>query len=310
MSACYPGGVAAVQPGETKPRRGGVGAHVAIPRAAPPPARPIPAALAGSIRRVQLPPGRKLVALTLDLCEQPGEVAGYDAPVFDYLRRENIKATIFAGGKWLVTHPGRTHELMADPLFEIASHGWHHRNMRGLTGAALAEEIGGPVRAYAAARAELAAKSCIAARPDAGLSSVPDTMPLFRFPFGACNPAALSAVAAAGQLAIQWDVSTGDPSPQQSAAAIASVMVRSIRPGSIVLAHANGRGHNTAAALPLAIPKLKAMGFEFVTVSELLAAGRPEIAQTCYDQRPGDTDRYDVLFAGRRAVARPGQHVE
>jgi hypothetical protein len=35
------------------------------------------------------------------------------------------------------------------------------------------------------------------------------------------------------------------------------------------------------------------MGFEFVTVSELLDAGTPVVSQTCFDSRPGDTDRYD-----------------
>ena len=78
------------------------------------------------------------------------------------------------------------------------------------------------------------------------------------------------------------------------------------RPGSIIIAHANGRGYHTAAALPLAIPKLKALGYEFVTVSELLAAGRPVVASTCYDSRPGDTDRYDRLLQVSRAPARSG----
>ena len=58
------------------------------------------------------------------------------------------------------------------------------------------------------------------------------------------------------------------------------------------------RSH-TAEALPLVIPKLKALGYEFVTVSELLAAGKPVISETCYDSRPGDTDRYDNLLALR-----------
>ena len=62
-----------------------------------------------------------------------------------------------------------------------------------------------------------------------------------------------------------------------------------------MISHANGRGWNTAAALPLAIPKLKAMGYTFVTVSELLARGKPVITETCYDTHPGDTDRYDFL---------------
>lgn len=266
---------------------------------------PIPAALRGAIRRVELPKGsRKLIALTLDLCEQTGEIAGYDGAIFDYLRRERIKATLFAGGKWMRSHEPRTRELVADPLFELGNHGWAHRNLRLLQGVALRDEITGPQRAYEAIRARLDTDQCLAG--DASRRVAP-RLGLFRFPFGACNQAALDAVNDAGLLAIQWDLSTGDPSPTQSARAIADAMVRGARPGSIIIAHANGRGFNTAAALPLAIPRLRAMGFEFVTVGELLAAGRPVIAATCYDSRPGDTERYDALFTLRavRPAAAP-----
>ncbi len=262
---------------------------------------PVPPGLRGAIRRVELPKGsRKLVALTLDLCEQTGEIAGYDGAIFDYLRRERVKATLFTGGKWMRSHEPRARQLIIDPLFEMANHGWAHRNLRLLTGTGLRDEIVGPQRAYEAVRADLlndkglAADQCLS--PDASLR-VPARIGLFRFPFGACNAAALDAVNDAGLLAIQWDLSTGDPSPTQSARAIADAMIRNAKPGSIIIAHANGRGFNTAAALPIAIPKLRALGFEFVTVSELLAAGRPVIAQSCYDSRPGDTDRYDALFA-------------
>src|SRR5262245_31441567 len=50
----------------------------------------------GAVRRVDLPAGKKMIALTFDLCEQPGEIAGYDGAIIDYLRRENVKATFFA----------------------------------------------------------------------------------------------------------------------------------------------------------------------------------------------------------------------
>lgn len=262
---------------------------------------PIPPGLRGAIRRVELPKGsRKLVALTLDLCEQTGEIAGYDGAIFDFLRREKVKATLFTGGKWMRSHEPRARQLITDPLFETGNHGWAHRNLRLLSGTALRDEIAGPQRAYEAIRAGLAADQCL---PGNGTTRVPPRIGLFRFPFGACNQASLDAVNDAGLLAIQWDLSTGDPSPTQSARAIADAMVRNARPGSIIIAHANGRGFNTAAALPIAIPKLRAMGFEFVTVSELLAAGRAVIAPTCYDSRPGDTDRYDNLFALKPARA-------
>jgi peptidoglycan-N-acetylglucosamine deacetylase len=64
------------------------------------------------------------------------------------------------------------------------------------------------------------------------------------------------------------------------------------RPGSIVIAHANGKGRETARALPLFVPKLLAQGYRFVTVDELLAAGTPVAAKTCYEMRPGDNDHY------------------
>ena len=256
----------------------------------------VDAALRGSIRRVELPKGQKLIALTFDLCEDRGEIAGYEGRIIDYLRHENVKATLFAGGKWMRSHLARTKQLMTDPLFELANHAEAHRNLRLLNGINLTDEILGPQRAYEAIRSEVTATQCSAAAPD-GLAAVPQRMSLFRFPFGACKPQAMAAVNDAGLLAVQWDLSTGDPDPRQSAQAIARAMIKSVKPGSIIIAHANGRGWNTADALPLAIPKLKAAGFEFVTVSELLAAGKPVIAETCYDNKPGDTDRYDTLHA-------------
>ncbi|MFN0218169.1 MAG: polysaccharide deacetylase family protein [Hyphomicrobium sp.] len=260
------------------------------------PFAPVPAEKRGVIRRVDLPEGEKFIALTFDLCERPGEIAGYDGAIFDYLRREGVKATLFAGGKWMRSHEVRAKQLVADPLFEIANHSDGHRNMKFLDAAAMQSEILGPQRTYGATLARIAARQCLAQpEPDAR----PERMSLFRFPYGACNQAAVDAVNDAGLLAIQWDASTGDPDKAASARGIAHSMVAEAQPGSILIAHANGRGWNTAEALPLAIPKLKALGYQFVTVSELLAKGKPVIASSCYNARPGDTDRYDFLFAHR-----------
>ena len=48
-----------------------------------------------------------MIALTFDLCETDGSVAGYDGRIVDLLRAEGVKATFFAGGKWMETHPER-----------------------------------------------------------------------------------------------------------------------------------------------------------------------------------------------------------
>jgi peptidoglycan/xylan/chitin deacetylase (PgdA/CDA1 family) len=293
----------AARDGEKAPQKGNRRFDRSEPARALTPFAAVAPGLRGAIRRVELPKGsRKLIALTLDLCEQTGEIAGYDGAIFDTLRRERVRATLFAGGKWMRSHEPRMRQLMLDPLFEIGNHGWAHRNLRLLDGAILRDEITGPQRAYEAIRAGLDADRCL---DPAARQRLPQRIGLFRFPFGACHKASLDAVNDAGLVAIQWDLSTGDPSPTQSAAAIAAAMVRNARPGSIIIAHANGRGFNTAAALPIAIPKLKAMGFEFVTVSELIAAGKPVVTPTCYDSRPGDTDRYDTLFAPRSRPAPP-----
>jgi peptidoglycan/xylan/chitin deacetylase (PgdA/CDA1 family) len=256
----------------------------------------------GVVRRVTLKGDRKLIALTFDLCEQTGEIAGYDGAVVDYLRKAGVKATFFAGGKWLRSHEERARQLLADPLFEIGNHTEAHRNLRRLTGERLSNEILGPQRSYVVVRAALAQAQCM---PPEAMSRIPAVPTLFRFPYGACNAAALDAVSKAGLTAIQWDVSSGDPDPHASAQAIAETILRRARPGSIVVSHANGRGWHTAEALPLVVPKLRAKGYEFVTVSELLAAGEPVVEQRCYDNKPGDTDRYDFLLAHRARRATP-----
>ena len=273
------------------------GAAVSVPAFdALPPAPPLDASLHGSIRRVDLPPGEKLVALTFDFCETAAEIAGYDGAVVEELRRRKIPATLFVGGHWAATHPARFGEMAGDPLFEIANHTWTHANLRTVDDERLAREILAPEAAF---RAAVSGPVC--PRPEAWDPA--KRSKYLRFPFGACNARSMRAVNDAGMAAIQWDVSTGDPSPFVTADMIVAETLRSVRPGSIVLAHANGRGFHTAEALPRILDELTRRGYRFVTVGALLAAGRPVITETCYDARPGDTDRYDHL--GRKPNPRP-----
>jgi peptidoglycan-N-acetylglucosamine deacetylase len=121
---CWTPGALAGTPGEIKhqPSKGPL--DVAALKATPMPAAiPVEPALRGLIESVALPPDKKLIALTFDLCEESGYVSGYDGRIVDLLRAEGIKATFFAGGKWMETHPERAAQLIADPLFEVGSHG-------------------------------------------------------------------------------------------------------------------------------------------------------------------------------------------
>lgn len=265
-------------------------ATAATPPVAPP--------LRGSIKSVTLPPGEKLIALTFDLCETDGSAAGYDGRIVDLLRAEGVKATFFAGGEWMETHPERAAQLIADPDFEIGSHGFRHRDMARLGGDALGDEIKLTDAVYARARAGLLARHC--AVPSANGSNPPAHMSLFRFPYGRCDAASLAAVADQGELAIQWDIVTGDPDPHRSAQAVAKTILDKAHPGAIVIGHANGRGKHTAEALALAIPKLKEEGYSFVTVSELLAAGTPVIAASCAPDRPTAKSRLSRVSHAQR----------
>ncbi len=254
--------------------------------------------LRNSIRHVIPDQNKKIVALTFDLCERTKERTGYDAAIVNYLRKHGVKATFYAGGKWMHSHPDKTMQLMADPLFEIGNHAWTHGNMRVLKGEEMKNQILWTQGQYEVLRRQLMSQLEI------GQCSVPvsemDKIPLvpmtFRFPYGTCSTESLQALADYGLPAIQWDVVTGDPSRKQSANSIAKTVLRNVKPGSIIIAHANGRGYNTAKALPLFIPKLKEQDYTFVTVSELLKSGKAVTVETCYELKPGDNKKYDRLF--------------
>jgi len=291
--ACFPPSALAPQPGEERVQRH-VGpapllAHLSLPA----PTR-VPASQSGSIRRVTLPEGVRLVALTFDLCEASSEISGYDGAVISALREARVPATFFAGGKWLTSHPARGAQLIADPLFEMGNHTWSHANLAVRGGEEMRRQVDDADIAIAETRNAAAAAAC-------RLDHVPQRATLFRFPYGSCSREALDYVNDTGHLAIQWDVDSGDPA-LLGAKTMAAAMLKAIRPGSIVLMHANGRGKHTAEAVRLLLPALKAQGYRLVTVSALLKAGTPVIASTCYSERPGDTQVYD-------AAARAGRHI-
>jgi len=144
--ACWTPSDLAHRNGDERVQKGVKQARIAPPQRTLAEYSPIPQR--GALRRVKLPPGRKLVALTFDLCEQPFEVSGYQGGIVEYLRKNRVKATFFMGGKWMLSHRERTQQLMTDLLFEVANHSWEHRNLRILSGPALTDEIKNAQLAY------------------------------------------------------------------------------------------------------------------------------------------------------------------
>ncbi len=211
------------------------------------------------------------VALTFDADMTPGMLrelrAGqvrswYNQQVRDVLDAERVPATIFMTGLWAETYPDVARSLAEDPLFEIGSHTYDHAAFRtpcyGLFPAT--------DRRYEIERAQESIQSVTGVRPM-----------LLRFPGDCYNRDDQALAAGLGLTVISGDVRGGDgfnPSP----AAIASRVLGSLRPGSIVVLHIHG-GPNapmTGLALPAIIAGVRARGLGFATVSEVL--GRPGAA--------------------------------
>ncbi len=246
----------------------------------------------GIIRRVVLPAGDRRIALTFDLCERAVHVTGYDARLVDALRAANARATFFAGGKWLRSHPERALQLMADSRFEMGNHAWTHANMAVTPEALRLRQV-----QWTSAQFELLREELDRRLEKRGLApSRVGPLALFRLPYGRGGAEVARQLNGLGLAVIQWDVvgEGGSGTAQARAQAIAE----GVRPGSIVLLHANAVPRDTAELVRRLLPLLARKGFATATVGELLAAGRPEVVEDGYFSFPGDNRIYDEAFAG------------
>jgi len=93
---------------------------------------------------------------------------------------------------------------------------------------------------------------------------------VFRPPYGDYDQAVVHTAASLGLATVTWDV---DPSDYTlpGVAAIEQRVLAQVRPGSIVLSHDGGgpRGE-TLSAYPAIISALRARGYRFLTVPQLL----------------------------------------
>jgi peptidoglycan/xylan/chitin deacetylase (PgdA/CDA1 family) len=214
------------------------------------------------------PRTRRWVALTFDAdmtrgmlsMLRSGRVHGwYDHALFDELRATRTPATIFLTGLWTRTYPDIVRRLARDPLFELENHSLDHA-------AWVTSCYGLPtVSNQQSKRQEIAAARRIIERV-AGI-----TPRFFRFPGGCETDADVRLVESYGEQPVGWDV-VSDDAFQPSAAVIVRAVLAGVRPGSIVVAHCVGAPNTpaTAAAMRVIIPTLRARGYHFVTVEQLL----------------------------------------
>ena len=213
---------------------------------------------------------QKVVALTFDADMTPNMLRklrtsqdhGYNQKIIDILVAEKVPATLFLTGMWIESHATATSVLSENPLFEIGNHSFSH------------PAFSSPC--YTLATTTESDDAVQIRSTDQLLNRMAKRhVMLFRFP-GLCYDADdVAAAKDAGYKVIGGDVLGGDGF-QLSPAAIVANVVNSVRPGSIVVLHMMGAPNapKTAEALPKIVTLLRAKGYRFVTVSDLLLLER------------------------------------
>jgi peptidoglycan-N-acetylglucosamine deacetylase len=209
----------------------------------------------------------KIVALTFDADMTPGmlreltskQVASwYNEKVIETLRQEHVPATLFMTGLWIEAYGAATRELSADPLFELGNHSYSHGAFHS--------------PCYHLFPIPESKQTAEVQKTDDLLTKYASShVKYFRFP-GLCSDAqAIKTVEDQGYTIVGGDVDGGDGF-EKYAKPIVSNVTAHVRPGSIVVLHMHGgpNAPETAMALAEIIKKLRAEGYSFVKVSDLL----------------------------------------
>ncbi|MEF2230576.1 MAG: polysaccharide deacetylase family protein, partial [Pseudodesulfovibrio sp.] len=264
---------------------------------------PVSAARQGIITRVEPAGGRKVVALTFDLCERAPHLAGYRYDIVNFLRAHDVKATFFAGGKWMRSHPEKAMQLMADPRFELGDHAWTHGNLALMDEAEVRQQMDWTQAQYELLHETLAARAR-ARGVGREMAKVPSSLRLMRLPYGRNNDRTAAILASMGLPVIQWSVEGEKDELERSLDQLVAWNLKKVRPGAIILMHANAVPQKTHLLAPLVVEALRARGYEFVTVSELLRMGPVVTVADGYFDEPGDNRYVDDLFGGKGTLGR------
>ena len=229
---------------------------------------------AKTIKAAALPSNEKVIALTFD----DGPWPETTEKILATLKKEKIKATFFMIGQPLKSYPEIGKKVLADG-HAIANHTLHHwyNKMSPLVAqreiedtAKIIKEVLNVETAY------------------------------FRPPGGVLTNGLVSYAQSKKQSVLMWSVDSNDSHPHRpSPAAMVKTVVAQATPGGIVLMHDGGGNHNnTATALPEMIAQLRAKGYTFATIPELLElasipaeAPTAQVAPTTPDPVPATTGK-------------------
>lgn len=158
-----------------------------------------------------------------------------------------MPATFFVVGAWVDKYPESVKQL-SDAGHQVQNHSNTHPYMTSLSREQMIDEL----------------ESC-----NKKIENVTGKCPtLFRPPYGDYDNAVVEATESIGMYTIQWDTDSLDWKDNATPESIANRVTSKVKNGSIVLFH-NDATH-TPAALPNILKQLKADGYEFVFISDLI----------------------------------------
>ncbi len=164
----------------------------------------------------------------------------------DVLDRFGVRATFFVVGMLVEKRDGELRETVQRG-HEVAGHGFSHTPFPELAGPEIASEL-------------LLTQDLL---PPSMLPR-----PMVRPPFGNVSVRSVASTAMAGFTSVLWSVDSDDCRTKDPLVVESRIAPERLRPGDIVLLHEGQQW--TLDAMPAALTRLKAAGFEFVTVSQLL----------------------------------------
>ncbi len=188
---------------------------------------------------------KKMIALTFDISWGDKRAE----PILKVLQDKGVKATFFLSSPWSKSHPEIVQTLVKAG-YEIGSHGHKHVNYSSLND----EEIRSQIRQAHQILTEVTGQS----------------PKLIRLPNGDFDKRVLNIANEMNYTVIQWDTDSLDWMQNKGADQIINRVVTKAHPGDIVLLHASDSAKLTHEALPVIIDQLRAKGYQFCTVSELL----------------------------------------
>ena len=194
-----------------------------------------------------VPTETKRIALTFDDGPHPSQTHR----ILEILDQYQVKATFFMIGVNVQNYPDAAKEVISRG-HEVGNHTFSHKRMTTLDEASLAKEL----------------SAC-----EDVLEELCEYHPhLFRPPEGVLNAYVKHCSERGDYTLILWSVDTRDWEVK-NADVIAERVLSAVQPGDIVLMHDYVAHSKTPEALEILLPKLLALGYEPVTVSELLGVG-------------------------------------